>query len=535
MDTVTCIKPYATIFIWRGVATMKRRIIALVLIVLMLAAVVPQIALAATYIDSGYCGGSRNGKGVCWALNNRGTLTIYGKGYMADYNWLFGAPWRKHRDKIYAVTVDSGVYNVGDYSFNDCENITSVIISNDVSVIGKRAFRYCSSLTNLVLPNSVTHIGDDAFAYCDSLKNLTLGKNLKLIGDSAFYRCSALINVEFKGTKTQLNAIDIDRGNDSMTKANITCTAETTAKPSQKPTTPPIISQPKTSSTVTPTPKATKTPKPSQSNTGTVRLIDSGKCGNNLKYTLDSAGTLTISGKGEMTNWNLEFEGDKAAAPWNNYKSSIEKVVIESGVTTIGEDAFNRCTSLRSVSIANSVTKLNRRAFKLCSALTSITLPDSVTHIGYDAFMDCSNLSSIKLGKGVTKIMDSAFYRCSSLTSLVMPNTVNAVGNCVFTDCVSLKSVTLSDNLYDLGNCMFENCYNLKTVYIAAHTKFFGHETFSGCDSLEDINFGGSEKDWGKIQIYKTSTRAEDSNPIELRRLSSIIPYSATINFSYRK
>ena len=112
---------------------------------------------------------------------------------------------------------------------------------------------------------------------------------------------------------------------------------------------------------------------------------DSGSCGENVTYSfVESTGTLTISGTGGMPNY-----ADASKRPWDAYSSSIKKVVINNGVTSIGDYAFEHCTGLTSVTIPNSVTSIGSRAFCDCYGLTSVTIPNSVTSIGEKAFSSC--------------------------------------------------------------------------------------------------------------------------------------------------
>ena len=109
----------------------------------------------------------------------------------------------------------------------------------------------------------------------------------------------------------------------------------------------------------------------------------SGTCGANLKWKLTDEGVLTITGTGEMYNWE-----DGHAKPWSR-NSNIKQVIIGDGVTTIGEEAFSFCYSLESITIPNSVTTIGGGAFYKCRSLTSITIPKNVTTIGIHAFYDC--------------------------------------------------------------------------------------------------------------------------------------------------
>ena len=142
--------------------------------------------------------------------------------------------------------------------------------------------------------------------------------------------------------------------------------------------------------------------------------VASGTCGlngDNLTWTLDSEGTLTISGKGAMCDGSFEM-------PWYSVVSSIKTIVIENGVTSIGEWAFCSFGNVTSVTIPNSITSIADGAFYDCYSLTSITIPDSVTNIGTEAFGFCTNLTSITIPNSVTSIGEFAFYECYNLETV---------------------------------------------------------------------------------------------------------------------
>ena len=136
----------------------------------------------------------------------------------------------------------------------------------------------------------------------------------------------------------------------------------------------------------------------------------SGTCGSNLTWTLDNAGTLTISGTGAMKGYFDEYDsyfGTYSTAPWCGSVSKanrVKTIVIENGVSSIGEYAFYGCTGLTSVTIPNSVKIIGGNAFDGCTGLTSVTIPDSVTSIGDDAFYNCTRLTSVTIQDSVTRI-----------------------------------------------------------------------------------------------------------------------------------
>ena len=131
----------------------------------------------------------------------------------------------------------------------------------------------------------------------------------------------------------------------------------------------------------------------------------------------ESTGTLTISGTGKMNDYSCDsYNGTyRTTAPWKDYYTSIKSVVIEEGITSIGDWAFTGC-SLTSITIPESVTSIGDWTFTGCSSLTSITIPESVTSIGDYAFRGCSSLTSFTIPESVTSIGNGAFYVCSSLT-----------------------------------------------------------------------------------------------------------------------
>jgi|GEM_PF-2957720 len=267
-------------------------------------------------------------------------------------------------------------------------------------------------------------------------------------------------------------------------------------------------------------------------------VVDSGACGaqgGNLTWVLTSDGVLTISGTGNMA--------DYPRLP----KSSISSVVINEGVTSIGDGTFYGCSGLASATIPSSVTSIGDSAFFGCSSLTSaaipegvtsiglwtfgscrslesVTIPSSVTSIGNMAFSDCSELGSVTIPEGVTSIGGSAFGHCSSLTSVTIPSSmasigdgafsgcsilasvtipegVTSIGSGTFAYCSSLESVTIPEGVTSIGDRAFAYCDSLENVTIPESVTSIGNYAFSNCGSLTDVHYSGTAEQWKRVRI----------------------------------
>ena len=179
--------------------------------------------------------------------------------------------------------------------------------------------------------------------------------------------------------------------------------------------------------------------------------VAEGTCGENLTWTLDDGGTLIIKGEGAMADYSY------GTAPWYLNSSSIESVVIESGVTTICRNAFSGFSSIRSV-----------------------TIPDSVTSIGDNAFSDCRELISVTIPEGVKSIGNAAFAYCRSLTSITISEGVKIIGLATFEGCASLMSVTIPGSVYIIRDYAFESCYSLRSAhYLGSSNNVFIYDNNS--------------------------------------------------------
>ena len=222
-------------------------------------------------------------------------------------------------------------------------------------------------------------------------------------------------------------------------------------------------------------------------NTATAaEIVGSGYCGEdgtNLTWTLNSEGTLTISGTGAMKG----YSSGKYVAPWYKKRSMIKTATIADNITSIGSYAFYECSNLTSVKIPDAVTSIGSSAFSSCSSLTSVEIPDAVTSIGGGAFSFCSSLTSVEIPDAVTSIKHGMFQGCSGLTSVKIPDTVTSIESEAFRGCSTLTSVKIPDAVTSIEYATFSGCSALASIKIPDAVTSIEHEAFHDCSTLTSI------------------------------------------------
>ena len=228
--------------------------------------------------------------------------------------------------------------------------------------------------------------------------------------------------------------------------------------------------------------------------TANAEVVDSGTCGENLTWELDSEGTLVISGIGEMAVLD-------SYAPWFAEKDLIKKIIIEDGVTNIVANSFSSCDNLTDVNIGSSVTSIGYAAFSSCVNLTSIVIPDNVTSIDNNAFQYCTNLATVKIGNSVTTIGANAFYNCSGIKDLTIGKNVKTIRYSAFELCYNLKTVTIPDSVTSIGDSAFRKCTRLESIVIGSGVTSIGESAFYGCDNLWEVYYTGTSSQWHSIEM----------------------------------
>ena len=253
---------------------------------------------------------------------------------------------------------DLPVTSIGNYAFNNCSELKSLIIPISVTYIGKYAFQNCSGLTSLIIPDKVKTIGEAAFDNCSGLTSLIIGSNVDTIYSFAFSGCSGLTNLIIPDNVTSIGE-----------RAFSGCSGLLTS----------LIIPDK------------------------VRYIG--------EYAFSGCSGITSVTIGNAVN----SIGMRAF-----YNCSLTSVIWNAeSCSRTGTDINNNyfgifSSSIENLTIGNNVKTIPSYAFSGLSGLTSLIIPDSVTYIGERAF-DCRNLTSIVIGKSVTTIGNSAFYNCGGL------------------------------------------------------------------------------------------------------------------------
>ena len=412
-----------------------------------------------------------------------------------NYTSIDGVLYNKNKTEIirYPANKPGETYNILDsvirirsYVFYGCSSLEEITIPEGVTSIGGYAFEKCSSLEEITIPEGVTSIGGYAFDECSSLKEITIPNSVTSIGDSAFK------GVKYIVCKTNSYAHKYAEEN----KINYKLLDNKVSQYSDLY-------------------KIKQTEEWDISENGDKSVIAK------WNYTDKS---ITISGKGNMKEWEYNSTED-----WHGkYKTLVEKVVINNGITNIGETAFDECISLKYITIPSSVTSIEDYAFSGCSSLEEITIPSRVTSIEDYAFSGCSSLEEITIPSSVTSIEGYAFGGCSSLKEIkvsnenknytsingvlynkdktkiiaypankpgekyIILNSVTSIGSYAFDECISLKYITIPSSVTSIEDFAFGGCSSLEEITIPNSVTSIENGTFEGCSSLEEITIPSS-------------------------------------------
>ena len=245
-------------------------------------------------------------------------------------------------------------------------------------------------------------------------------------------------------------------------------------------------------------------------------------CGTNAKWSLED-GVLTISGRGAIDDY-----GKAASQPWYASRALITSIVVEEGVTAIGNFNFYGLTNLENVTLAHSVTDIGDYAFKNCSGIKELTLPTKLVHIGESAFYGCTGLSQIELPNSLASTGTYVFKNCTGLESAKLSSGMSRVSESLFYGCTKLTNVTIPEGIKTIDGYAFKNCTNLAGAKLPSTLTKLGESAFYGCTKLTDIVIPDGVANIGSYSFKACTGLSSVTLPANLKRIDESAFYGCT-------
>ncbi len=406
-----------------------------------------------------------------------------------------------------AYTIPSNVTTIGSYAFFNFDSLTSVTIPNSVTSIESYAFYACEGLKKLVLEDGskdLTISGADQdynyafqYVYIDTLhlgrnilhsrtsapfgtriRHVTIGDSIPSIKPYTFYQCHYLTSITIPNNITSIEDSAFNDCN-GLTSVSV---ARTT----------PLYIFPEAFSKCTLSLIRLNVPAGAEETYSKAYVwrnfyiegfspLPSGKCGDNLTWTYDFKGTLSIAGTGNMD----DLSNYPTIKYWGRFRSEINTVVLPTGMTSIGSHAFYNCRGLTSITIPNSVTSIEYRAFENCYRLKNLILEDgseTLTLSGTTGAFNNTSIDTLHLGRNISHSLTNAPFG-TIIRHATIGNSVTSIGSYAFANCYGLTSITIPNKVTSIGSYAFRNCTALCTLTsLRPAPPAVQANTFSGVD-----------------------------------------------------
>ena len=396
-------------------------------------------------------------KNVSYTISGN-ILTVSGTGATGGE---FGerTPWLDYSDSITKIVVGEGITEISNSFFTGMGKVTSVSLPDSLKTLGQYAFSNNSSLEKIVFPNGLEKVDSMAFLYCKKLKSINFPKNC-VFGSWAFDFCgftSVAVPDSFEG---ELGGYCFCN-NESLHIATIG--------------------------------KNTK------------------KIGKGVFASCNDLNNLVVSSSNPYytTKDNVLYNKDMTELLFYAPGKTNTKFTIPSGVKVIGENSFDRISTLTSIVIPEGVTTLKEAAFRNCENLAEISFPDSLENIESYALLKTAwldnqpegmiyvgkiafklkgdNTKVVRVKMGTKKIAAGCFQNCTKLTRVFLNASLTEIGADAFYGCESLNDVVIPDGVTELGDTAFYKCNSLTNLTIGKGLTKLEPFVFAMCEKLEEV------------------------------------------------